>query len=135
MSDSLQAVDCHLKRHEGTELSPTAAPRVPNPGYWPQPRDKVSRKMKPSTATQRHRRSCCGSDDRTPWWNTLPDHKRIVMASMAFQLGVGGLSVPEHARSLKMKRPRGRRQMRDSLWHRQTTARAEELARRGLAHD
>ena len=71
-------------------------------------------------------------DDRIPWWSTLPTGKRVVLASMAFQLGVGGLMKFRKflAAAEDGDDHEAVAQMRDSAWYRQTTNRVEDLIKR-----
>ena len=68
-------------------------------------------------------------DDRIPFWNNLSPNKQIVLASMAFQLGVNGLM--QFKRMLAAAQlgddKRVAREMRDSKWFRQTPNRANDL--------
>ena len=122
-----------LKRHEGTELKPYRCTE----GYLTLGvgRNLDSKGISEDEAEYLLRNDIeeviAALNDRIPFWNTLPGNKRIVLASMAFQLGVGGLlkfqkmlAAAEEGDDQEVVA-----QMRDSLWHRQTTARAEELAR------
>jgi len=70
-------------------------------------------------------------DIALPWWKKLDVVRQVVLMSMAFQMGVGGLV--SFTRTLKAVEE-GRyadagTSMRKSLWYRQTPARAERLAR------
>lgn len=71
-------------------------------------------------------------NDRIPWWNNLSDGKKVVMASMAFQLGTGGffqfkkmIKAAEYGDDVEVVT-----QMRDSRWYLQTPNRVEELIKR-----
>ena len=134
MSDSfIKQLTGILKRHEGTELKPYRCTE----GYLTL---GIGRNLETKGISEDEAEYLLRNDieevvaalnDRTPWWNTLPDHKRIVLASMAFQLGVGGLlkfqnmlAAAEDGDDQEVVA-----QMKDSRWYRQTTARVEELAR------
>lgn len=70
-------------------------------------------------------------DHRLPWWRDLDENRRTVILAMAFQLGVSGLL--KFKRTLRAIRSgkwdEAGVRMRRSLWYRQTTARAERMAR------
>jgi lysozyme len=131
--DFLKQLTGILKRHEGLELKPYRCTE----GYLTL---GIGRNLETKGISEEEAEYLLRNDieevvaalnDRIPWWNNLPDHKRIVLASMAFQLGVGGLlkfqnmlAAAEDGDDHEVVA-----QMRDSRWHRQTTARVEELAR------
>lgn len=73
-------------------------------------------------------------DDRIPFWNNLSPNKQIVLASMAFQLGVNGLM--QFKRMLAAAQlgddKRVAREMRDSKWFHQTPNRAKDLIDRWM---
>ena len=92
-SEFIQDLTRTLKVHEGLELKPYRCTA-----------DKltigVGRNLEDVGITEAEadfllsndiQRVVAALDDRTPWWNTLPIGKRVVLASMAFQLGIGGL--------------------------------------------
>lgn len=132
-SSFLQQLAGILKRHEGLELEPYRCTEgYLTIGYG---RNLETKGISEEEAEYLLRNDMevvvAALNDRIPWWNNLPDHKRIVLASMAYQLGVGGLlkfqnmlAAAEDGDDQEVVA-----QMRDSRWHRQTTARAEELAR------
>ena len=132
-SSFLQQLAGILKRHEGLELEPYRCTEgYLTIGYG---RNLETKGISEEEAEYLLRNDMevvvAALNDRIPWWNNLPDHKRIVLASMAYQLGVGGLlkfqnmlAAAEDGDDREVVA-----QMRDSRWHRQTTARAEELAR------
>lgn len=70
-------------------------------------------------------------DMSIPWWRGLSTVRRAVLLSMAFQLGTGGLL--KFTNTLKAVEKgqwsEAAHGMRNSLWYRQTTARAERLAK------
>ena len=70
-------------------------------------------------------------DHRLPWWRELDENRRTVILAMSFQLGVAGLL--KFKRTLRAIRSGNWAEagvrMRRSLWYRQTTARAERMAR------
>ena len=79
-------------------------------------------------------------DVALPWWRGLDEVRQVVLASMAYQMGVGGLV--SFTRTLKAVEERryvdAGASMRKSLWYRQTPQRAERAARAmesGLASD
>jgi len=132
-SSFLQQLAGILKRHEGLELEPYRCTEgYLTIGYG---RNLETKGISEEEAEYLLRNDMevvvAALNDRIPWWNNLPDHKRIVLASMAYQLGVGGLL---KFQNMLAAAEDGDDQgvvaeMRDSRWHRQTTARAEELAR------
>lgn len=68
-------------------------------------------------------------DDRIPFWNNLSPNKQIVLASMAFQLGVNGLM---QFKNMLAAVERGddvavAKEMRDSRWYTQTPNRVNDL--------
>lgn len=131
--DFLKQLTGILKRHEGLELKPYRCTE----GYLTL---GIGRNLETKGISEEEAEYLLRNDieevvaalnDRIPWWNNLPDHKRIVLASMAFQLGVGGLlkfqnmlAAAEDGDDDKVVA-----EMVDSRWYRQTTARVEELAR------
>ena len=70
-------------------------------------------------------------DHRLPWWRELNEARRTVILAMAFQMGVSGLL--KFKATLRAIRSQdwetAGRGMRSSLWYRQTTARAERMAK------
>jgi len=68
-------------------------------------------------------------DRALPWWKNLSEKRQLVLASMAFQLGISGLmGFPKFIGALR----RGdyedaAREMGDSLWAKQTPKRVERL--------
>jgi lysozyme len=70
-------------------------------------------------------------DQRLPWWRDLSENRQTVLLAMAFQMGVGGLL--KFKRTLRAMRSGNWAEagvrMRRSLWYRQTTSRAERMAR------
>ena len=132
-SNFLQQLAGILKRHEGLELEPYRCTEgYLTIGYG---RNLETKGISEEEAEYLLRNDMevvvAALNDRIPWWNNLPDHKRIVLASMAYQLGVGGL-LKFHKMLAAAEDGDDKEvvvQMRDSRWHRQTTARAEELAR------
>jgi lysozyme len=76
-------------------------------------------------------RAMSGLDRALPWWRDLEHPRQDVLVQMAFQMGVRG--VLGFHRTLGMLRDRdfeGAAQgLRQSLWARQTPARAERLAK------
>lgn len=71
-------------------------------------------------------------DSKLPWWRgALNEKRQLVLASMCFQLGIGGvMKFPKFLAALQ----RGdyadaANEMRESLWAKQTPARCERLAR------
>lgn len=131
--DFLKQLTGILKRHEGLELKPYRCTE----GYLTL---GIGRNLETKGISEEEAEYLLRNDieevvaalnDRIPWWNNLPDHKRIVLASMAFQLGVGGLLKFQNMLAAAEDRDDHEvvAQMRDSRWHRQTTARVEELAR------
>lgn len=132
-SSFLQQLAGILKRHEGLELEPYRCTEgYLTIGYG---RNLETKGISEEEAEYLLRNDMevvvAALNDRIPWWNNLPDHKRIVLASMAYQLGVGGLLKFQNmlAAAEDGDDQRVVAEMRDSRWHRQTTARAEELAR------
>lgn len=133
-SSFLQDLTATLKRHEGLELKPyrcTAGKLTIGIG-----RNLEDVGISEAEAEFLLRNDVdvvvAALDDRIPWWSTLPTGKRVVLASMAFQLGVGGLlkfrkflAAAEDGDDLEAVA-----QMRDSAWYRQTTNRVEDLIKR-----
>jgi len=77
-------------------------------------------------------RACEASlDGSLHWWRGLSDVRRAVILSMAFQLGIAGLlKFKNTLRAMQGVRWADAAQgMRDSLWYKQTTERAERLAK------
>jgi lysozyme len=70
--------------------------------------------------------------DRIPFWNNLSLNKQVVIASMAFQLGVSGLMAFKKmlAAAEDGDDEEVVNQMRDSVWYSQTPKRVEELIER-----
>ena len=70
-------------------------------------------------------------DAAIPWWKDLTETRRTVVLAMSFQMGVEGLldfKRTLRAMELGNYKEAGIR-MRRSLWYRQTTARAERMAK------
>lgn len=69
-------------------------------------------------------------DKRIPWWSKLDDARRGVLLNMAFQMGVDGLLGFKN--TLKMIEAgdyeRAAKGMLNSLWAKQTPARAKRLS-------
>lgn len=70
-------------------------------------------------------------DRAFPWWKRLSEKRQLVLASMVYQLGTGGvLGFPKFLAALKREDwPGAAAEMRDSLWFQQTPARCERLAK------
>lgn len=70
-------------------------------------------------------------DRAFPWWRELSEKRQLVLASMAFQMGTGGLQgFPKFLAALKRQDwPGAAAEMRDSRWHEQAPARCEGLAK------
>ncbi len=69
-------------------------------------------------------------EQRLPWVDKLPEHRKMVLINMAFNLGVGGLLTFENM-LLALKRndlERVEYEMLESLWAEQVGYRANELA-------
>lgn len=73
-------------------------------------------------------------NDRIPFWNNLSANKQIVLASMAFQLGMHGLmqfkkmlAAAEAGDDVEVTK-----QMRDSRWYKQTPNRVDDLINRWM---
>lgn len=74
---------------------------------------------------------CLAALDRAiPWWRSLPEAPQRGLINMCFQLGIGGLL--KFQRMLEALKARDWRSVRthamDSLWARQTPARAARVA-------
>jgi len=70
-------------------------------------------------------------DRALPWWRNLNEKRHLVVASMAFQMGAGGLQgFPKFLAALKREDwPGAAAEMADSLWATQTPARCGRLAK------
>jgi len=70
-------------------------------------------------------------DRALPWWRNLNEKRQLVVASMAFQMGAGGLQgFPKFLAALKREDwPGAAAEMADSLWATQTPARCGRLAK------
>ena len=70
-------------------------------------------------------------------WNSLPEEARLVTANMCFQLGMPNLKKFKKMISAcnRSKWDEMASEMRNSRWHKQTTARAERLIKRILDLD
>lgn len=70
-------------------------------------------------------------DRALPWWRNLNEKRQLVVASMAFQMGAGGLQgFPKFLAALKREHwPGAAAEMADSLWATQTPARCGRLAK------
>jgi len=70
-------------------------------------------------------------DRALPWWRQLSEKRQLVVASMAFQMGAGGLQgFPKFLSALKREDwPGAAAEMADSLWAAQTPARCGRLAK------
>jgi lysozyme len=70
-------------------------------------------------------------DRAFPWWRQLSEKRQIVLASMCFQLGAGGVQgFPKFLAALKREDwPGAAAEMRESLWATQTPARCGRLAK------
>ncbi len=70
-------------------------------------------------------------DQRLPWWRRLSQNRQMVLAAMAFQLGMAGLL--GFSNTLKLieagRYAEASSAMMQSLWARQTPARAARMAR------
>lgn len=135
-SEFIQDLTRTLKVHEGLELKPYRCTA-----------DKltigVGRNLEDVGITEAEadfllsndiQRVVAALDVRIPWWNNLPIGKRVVLASMAFQLGIGGLM---QFRKFLAAAERGDdddaiAQMKDSRWYRQTPKRVDQLIKRWL---
>lgn len=71
-----------------------------------------------------------GLDNFFPWWRRLAPNQRMVMQSMAFQMGIGGLSKFKRFLEAAQRGAHGEaaRHMLQSKWAQQTPKRAQELA-------
>lgn len=69
-------------------------------------------------------------DKCLPWWRQLDPRRQMVLAAMAFQMGVDGLlkftNTLSYAKAGSYER--AAKGMLDSLWARQTPARAQRMA-------
>lgn len=75
---------------------------------------------------------CIGNLSRNiPWWKALDDLRQEVLIEMCFQLGIGGLlKFREFLYQLESGNSiEAAKEMRDSVWYKQTPQRAEELAK------
>ena len=70
-------------------------------------------------------------DQRVSWWRELNDVRKVVLVSMAYQMGIHGLmGFKNTLRMIKEEDYAGAADgMRNSLWARQTPVRAERMAR------
>jgi lysozyme len=70
-------------------------------------------------------------DLRLPWWRELNEARQTVVLAMAFQMGVSGLlKFKGTLRDMRSQNwESAGRGMRSSLWYKQTTARAERMAK------
>ena len=110
MSDSFYKQLTAILKRVTQSLSLPLHRGFPNPGHWPQPRDKgISEDEAEYLLRNDIEEVVAALDDRTPWWNTLPDHKRIVMASMTNSALAGSSSSRTCSQPLRWERPRGRR--------------------------
>ncbi len=72
-----------------------------------------------------------GLDAYMPWWRDLDEVRQRVICNMAFQLGLKGLMsfTTTLSRIQGGKYDEAADGMLDSMWHKQTPARAERLAK------
>lgn len=70
-------------------------------------------------------------DRRWPWWRQMSENRQMVLCSMVFQLGAAGVAkFPKFIAALQREDWIGAAaEMTDSLWAKQTPARAERLAK------
>lgn len=70
-------------------------------------------------------------DKRWPWWRSLSEARQMVLVSMAYQMGTGGLArFPKFLAAVQRgDYAKAANEMRDSLWAKQTPARCERLAK------
>jgi len=74
---------------------------------------------------------CDGIDQRWPWWMGIDAVRAAVLPNMGWQLGLNGLAGFPHMLGYLQAQDfvNAAAQMRNSVWHQQTPARSEALAR------